>query len=139
FTVAWDKREEFIGRAALEAQRGKPLRRRLVQLAAPDAKSLMFGTEPVWRNGILVGYLRSAGFGHTVGCGIGMGYLNSDTGVTADWLSAGIFEIEIAGERYPAIASLRPFFDAGRSRVKGEWHDAQKLIAPELLNAGAHP
>lgn len=135
FTVAWDKREGFIGRSALEAQRGKPLRRRLVQLASPNAKSLMFGTEPVWRNGILVGYLRSAGFGHTVGCGIGMGYLNCETGVTAEWLSEGSFEIEIAGERYPAVASLRPFYDAARSRVKGEMRDSQELIAPELGRA----
>ncbi|RWM79807.1 FAD-dependent oxidoreductase [Mesorhizobium sp.] len=135
FTVAWDKREDFIGRAALEAQRGKPLRRRLVQLAAPDAKSLMFGTEPVWRNGSLVGYLRSAGFGHTVGCGIGMGYLTAEAGVTADWLSGGSFEIEIAGERYSAIASLRPFYDAGRSRVKGEWRAVEELVAKELLKA----
>ncbi|WP_363293433.1 glycine cleavage T C-terminal barrel domain-containing protein [Mesorhizobium sp.] len=135
FTVAWDKPEDFIGRAALEAQRGRPQRRRLVQLAAPEAKSLMFGTEPVWRNGTVVGYLRSTGFGHTVGCGIGTGYLTSDTGVTADWLSSGSFEIEIAGELYSAIASLRPFFDAGRSRVKGEWRDAGELIAPEFLKA----
>jgi 4-methylaminobutanoate oxidase (formaldehyde-forming) len=135
FTVAWNKREDFIGRASLEKQRGGPLRRRLVQLAVPKASSLLFGTEPVWRNGSLVGYLRSAGFGHTLGCGIGMGYLRSDTGVNAQWLSEGDFEIEIAGERHAAVASLRAFYDANRTRVKGESYKAEDLISPELRAA----
>ncbi|WP_027155928.1 FAD-dependent oxidoreductase [Mesorhizobium sp. WSM2561] len=135
FTIAWNKRDDFIGRAALEAQRGKTLRRRLVQLAAPEAVPLMFGTEPVWRNGFVVGYLRSAGFGHTLGCGVGMGYLHSESGVSADWLSDGDFEIEIAGERHPAVASLRPFYDANRTRVKGEWHKAGDLISADVRAA----
>ncbi|WP_426411728.1 GcvT family protein [Bradyrhizobium ganzhouense] len=135
FTIAWNKGNDFIGRAVLETQRGRTPRRRLVQLAAPRAVPLMFGTEPVWRNGSLVGYLRSAGFGHTLGCGVGMGYLHSESGVNAEWLSEGIFEIEIAGERHAAIASLRAFYDSNRTRVKGEWRKLEDLIAPELLRA----
>lgn len=135
FTIGWNKKAEFIGRGALEAQRGKTPPRRLVQLAAPRARPLLFGTEPVWRNGSLVGYLRSAGFGHTLGCGIGMGYLHCESGVSAEWLSAGDFEIEIAGERHAAIASLRAFYDCNRTRVKGEWRKPEEIIAPELLKA----
>ncbi|TYL72253.1 GcvT family protein [Bradyrhizobium cytisi] len=135
FTIAWDKGEDFIGRATLESQRGQIPHRRLVQLAAPRAVPLMFGTEPVWRNGSLVGYLRSAGFGHTLGCGIGMGYLHCASGVSAKWLSEGDFEIEIASQRHAAIASLRPFYDSNRTRVKGELRKAEDLIAPELLMA----
>ncbi|MGY4167668.1 GcvT family protein [Bradyrhizobium sp. USDA 4529] len=135
FTVAWNKGEDFIGRAALETQRGRIPTRRLVQLAAPRAVPLMFGTEPVWRNGSLVGYLRSAGFGHTLGCGIGMGYLHSKSGVSGEWLSNGTFEIEIAGEKHAAIASLRAFYDSNRTRVKGECRELEDLIAPELLTA----
>ncbi|MER9134603.1 FAD-dependent oxidoreductase [Mesorhizobium sp. M0768] len=132
FTVAWNKGEPFIGRPALEAQRGKTPSRRLVQLAVSGGAPLMFGTEPIWRNGTLVGYLRSAGFGHTVGCGIGMGYLNAEAGVSAQWLYEGNFEIEIAGVRHPAVASLKPFYDAGRTRVKGEWQDEKDLVSPLL-------
>lgn len=138
FTIAWKKDEDFIGRAFLEAQRSRTPRRRLVQLATPWARPLMFGTEPVWRDGVLVGYLRSAGFGHTVGCGIGMGYLHCEAGVSAEWLSKGAFEVEIAGERYAAIASLRPFYDSNRTRVKGERRKTEELIAPELLSARSH-
>lgn len=137
FTVAWGKNSDFIGREALELQRGMTPRRRLVQLACPSATPLLFGTEPVWRDGVLVGYLRSAGYGHTVGCGIGMGYLGNDEGVSAEWLQSGRFEVEIAGERHAAIASLRPFYDAKRTRVKGEWIDAADLVFPDL--PGARP
>lgn len=137
FTIAWNKSDDFIGRSVLESQRGQTPQRRLVQLAAPRAGPLMFGTEPVWRNGSLVGYLRSAGFGHTLGCGIGMGYLHCENGVSADWLSKGAFEIEIAGKRHPAIASLRAFYDVNRTRVKGEWRKLEDIIAPELLQAKA--
>ncbi|MES0133065.1 FAD-dependent oxidoreductase [Mesorhizobium sp. M0029] len=135
FTVAWDKATNFIGRAALEAQRGKIPRRRLVQLALPKQAPLAFGTEPVWRDGKLVGYLRSAGFGHTVGCGIGVGYLRADDGVTSQWLSEGRFEVEIAGEKHPAVTSLRAFYDPSQTRVKGEWYHAKELVSPELRAA----
>ncbi|NEU98215.1 GcvT family protein [Bradyrhizobium uaiense] len=135
FTIAWNKSEDFIGRAVLESKRGQTPRRRLVQLAAPGAVPLLFGTEPVWRNGSLVGYLRSAGFGHTLGCGVGMGYLYCESGVSAEWLSKGSFEIEIAGEKHAAIASLRAFYDVNRTRVKGEVRKVEELIAPDLLKA----
>jgi len=64
-----------------------------------------------------------------------MGYLHSEGGVSAKWLSEGTFEIEIAGEKHAAIASLRPFYDSNRTQVKGERHKVEDLIAPELLVA----
>jgi glycine cleavage system aminomethyltransferase T len=132
FTVAWNKSADFIGRAVLEGLRKTVPRRRLVQLALLDSQPLPFGTEPVWRDGKLVGYLRSAGYGHTLGCGVGMGYLACGDGVSPDWLASGKFEVEVAGARYPAIASLRAFYDADRSRVKGIWKPASELVAPAL-------
>ncbi|TIP85595.1 MAG: aminomethyl transferase family protein, partial [Mesorhizobium sp.] len=119
----------------LEAQRGQTPRRRLVQLAVLGEAPLIFGTEPVWRDGFLVGYLRSAGFGHTIGCGVGMGYLYAASGVSAQWLKDGKFEVEIAGQRHAAVASLRPFYDAARTRVKGERLELDSLVAPDLRAA----
>lgn len=132
FTVAWNKPQEFIGREALLAQRECVPQRRLVQVSVPDDAPLLFGTEPVWRDDELVGYLRSAAYGHTLACGVGMGYLRREQGVTAEWLAQGRFEVEIAGRRHAAVASLRPFYDPGRSRVKGEFRPAQQLIAAAL-------
>ena len=34
------------------------------------------------------------------------------------YLDAGTWEVEIAGKRYPAIASLRPLYDPEMKRIK---------------------
>lgn len=86
----------------------------------------------MWRDGTLVGYLRSAGFGHTIGCGVGMGYLHAEADVSAEWLKNGKFEVEISGNRHAPIASLRPFYDAARTRVKGQNLELDTLVTPEL-------
>ena len=38
--------------------------------------------------------------------------------VTAQTLSAGTWEIDVAGVRYPAVASLRPMYDPDNARIK---------------------
>jgi 4-methylaminobutanoate oxidase (formaldehyde-forming) len=38
--------------------------------------------------------------------------------VTVAWLDAGRWEVDIAGKRYPAEASLRPLYDPQMRRVK---------------------
>ena len=128
FTVAWDKGAPFIGREALLPKRGKTPERRLVQFALKDAEPLMFGSEPVFKDAKLVGHLKSAAFGHTVGRSLGMSYLSHPQGVTPAWLATGGFEIEVAGVRYPAVASLKAFYDPERTRVKGGTEEATKLV-----------
>ena len=49
---------------------------------------------------------------------IGLGYVNNPDGVTADWVKEGTYEIEVACERFPAQASLRPLYDPKAERVK---------------------
>ena len=49
---------------------------------------------------------------------IGLGYVNHPDGVTADWVKAGTYEIEVACERFAAQASLRPMYDPKAERVK---------------------
>ena len=127
FTIAWDK-PGFIGRDAVLAQRGRPPARRLVQFALRDAAPWMFGTEPIWRDGAMVGYIESAAYGHTLGCAVGMGYVRHDGGVTADWILSGRFEIEVAGRRIPAVASLKAFYDPQRRRARGERIAAADLV-----------
>jgi len=47
-----------------------------------------------------------------------MGYLNHQGGVTKDWLEAGVYDIEVAGERIAATASIRSFYDPDNQRVR---------------------
>jgi 4-methylaminobutanoate oxidase (formaldehyde-forming) len=120
FAVAWDKPGGFIGREALEKQRdsGPPSRRLVnVLLSSPDHD--LFGDEPVYWDGEPVGLVRSGGFGHSLGAPCGIAEVRGDGPITGERLAAGGFEVDIAGVRVPAQASLRPFFDPQRSRVLG--------------------
>ncbi|NKB59961.1 MAG: FAD-dependent oxidoreductase [Alphaproteobacteria bacterium] len=118
FAVGWNKNVDFIGRAAVEAQRGKPTPKRLVLFKLEDPKPLMYHDEPIYRDGERVGAISSAAYGHTLGASVGMGYVHHEDSVNADYLSAGTFEIDVAGERIPATASLRPFYDPTNERIK---------------------
>jgi 4-methylaminobutanoate oxidase (formaldehyde-forming) len=66
----------------------------------------------------LVGYLRSGGYGHTLGGAVGLGSVENEEGVTPDYVKSGTYEIEVAGGRYPAKASLRPMYDPKGERIR---------------------
>ncbi|MDF1595466.1 MAG: FAD-dependent oxidoreductase [Acidimicrobiia bacterium] len=119
FAIDFDKPGGFVGRRALLAQReNRPLPSRLVQFLLEDPEPLLYGEEPILRNGVAVGYLRSGAYGHTLGGAMGFGYVEHADGVTPDLLRAGGFEILVAGERFSARASLRPMYDPGAERVR---------------------
>ena len=83
-----------------------------------DPSIVLLGRETIYRNGQRVGWLTSAGFGYTIDRSIGYGYVRNPDGVTADWVTDGSYELEVATERVPAEASLRPLYDPANSRVK---------------------
>jgi 4-methylaminobutanoate oxidase (formaldehyde-forming) len=119
FAVDFDKPGGFVGREALLRQReNRPLSSRLVQVLLEDPEPLLFGEEPILLEGRTVGYLRSGAYGHTLGAAMGMGYVEHTDGVTADLVNSGEFEIQVAGERYPARTSLRPMYDPKGLRVR---------------------
>jgi heterotetrameric sarcosine oxidase gamma subunit len=119
FTVAWDKPGGFIGREALLRQRKAGIRRRLAVFTLDDPEPLMYHNEPIWRDGVLVGRITSAMFGHTIGRSIGLGYVRRDDGpVSAEWLAGGRYEVEIAAERFPAGASVRAPYDPSNERIR---------------------
>jgi 4-methylaminobutanoate oxidase (formaldehyde-forming) len=59
-------------------------------------------------------------YGHTLGGAMGLGYVeNPDKDMeTADFINAGSYEIEIAGELFAATVSLKPLYDPKSDRVK---------------------
>jgi 4-methylaminobutanoate oxidase (formaldehyde-forming) len=119
FACALEKNIPFIGRDALLAQKEKGLTKRLVQFALEDPEPLLYHNEPVYRDGVMVGYLSSGNYGHHLGRAIGLGYVSQGGDlVTANYINSGSYEIEIACERYPAKASLRPLYDPKSERVK---------------------
>jgi 4-methylaminobutanoate oxidase (formaldehyde-forming) len=119
FVVAWDKRGGFIGRDALLRQRQDGVKRRLVHLALADERKLLYHNEPIWRDDRLAGRITSGMFGHTVGKSLGLGYIdNNGERVDPDFVANGRYEVEVAGERIPATATLQPFYDPANARVR---------------------
>ena len=118
FAVAWDKAGGFIGRDALSRQRQKGLSRRLVQFILDDPEPLLYGREPILRDGKITGYVTSAMYGHTLGGAVGLGYVKHEGVLDDDFIAAGSFEIEVAGLRCPARASLSPFYDSKSERLR---------------------
>jgi len=118
FACAFDKPGGFIGREALVAQKAAGVKKRLVQFALRDPAALVYHNEPIWRDGVRVGYLSSASYGHTLGCSVGMGYLKGEAPIDAAWVNAGRYQIEVGGERLPARASLAPLYDPKSLRTR---------------------
>jgi 4-methylaminobutanoate oxidase (formaldehyde-forming) len=120
FAVDIDKPGGFIGREAfLRQKQAGSLKRRLVQFLLEDPEPLLRSSEPIYRNGLLVGDTAAAGYGHTLGGAVGLGFVNHEDGVTADFIRSGDFEIEVQCNRYPAKASLRPLYDPKGKKVRG--------------------
>ncbi len=119
FSVGWSKPDGFIGHAALLAQKKRGVERRLMAFRlSPDAP-LVYHNEPIWRDGEVVGRLTSGMFGHTLGAPLGLGYVShSEVLASPEWLSAGRYELEIAAQRFPAEASLQPFYDPTSQRMR---------------------
>jgi 4-methylaminobutanoate oxidase (formaldehyde-forming) len=49
---------------------------------------------------------------------VGLGSVENEQGVTADFIKSGRYEIEVVGVRYPAKASLRPMYDPEGERIR---------------------
>jgi 4-methylaminobutanoate oxidase (formaldehyde-forming) len=119
FTVDFDKPGGFIGREALlKHKEAGPLKYRLVQFLLEDQEPLLYGGEPVFRDGEVAGYLSAGAYGHTLGAAVGLGHVENEAGVSVDYVNSGAYEIQIAGVRYPAKASLRPMYDPENKRVR---------------------
>ena len=78
----------------------------------------MLGRETIYRDGERVGWLTSGGYGYTIGRSIGYGYVRNPAGVTADYVTAGSYELEVGGQRVAAQVSLQPWYDPTNARVK---------------------
>ncbi|MEO7762556.1 MAG: FAD-dependent oxidoreductase [Casimicrobiaceae bacterium] len=119
FAVDLNKPGGFIGRDAVLAKKAQgPLTRRLVQVLVKDPAAMMFHAEVVYRNGEVVGYLRAASYGHTLGGAVGLAMIEAGTPVDAEYLQGGAWEVDIAGKRYAAVASIKPLYDPEMKRIK---------------------
>lgn len=118
FAVSWDKSSGFVGRDALERIKAEGVDRRLMQLVLDDPDALLFHDEPIFRGQSFVGRVASTQFGHTLGGAVALGWIQAPEVVPREWFEAEEFEIEVAGRRVAARASLSPMYDPKSRRPR---------------------
>ena len=111
------KKADFIGRDAVLRRKDEGLRTRLVQFRLANAEPLIFHNEPIVRDGRIVSQITSGAYGHHLGAAIGLGYVPCAGQDEAEVL-ASRYEIEIAGQRHEAVASLKPMYDPKGERLR---------------------
>jgi glycine cleavage system aminomethyltransferase T len=108
FCVAWDK--DFTGRAALGAR--KPERRLRTLVVGGADYATVYGGEAIHLRGEVVGRVRSAGYGFTVGRNIALGYLPVGLDERAE------VGVEVFGELLPASIAPDVLYDPENERVR---------------------
>ena len=118
WAVKLKKNIDFKGRAAIETQISEVVRKMLACFTVDDPDVVLLGRETIYRDGQRVGWLTSAGFGHTVGKPIGYGYVHNPAGVDEVFLTSGSYELEVASERVPCKLHTQALYDPQMVRVK---------------------
>jgi len=124
----------FLGREAVELQKQTGVDKRLACFTLDD-KVHILGNEAVWRDGVCLGYLRRAEFGHHIDKSIGYGYVRHPDGdrVTPKWLRTGNYTIEIKGTHFPATFHAKTPFDPDNLRIKGIYEDRSYDARREMI------
>jgi dimethylglycine dehydrogenase len=112
--IRWNKPADWIGRAAAMAERAAGPKRRLVNMIVQAGDADVVAWEPIWLDGAVAGFCTSGGFSHWTGKSLAMGFLPADRAVDGTQV-----EIEILGQRRPAVVHMAPLFDADGARMRG--------------------
>jgi 4-methylaminobutanoate oxidase (formaldehyde-forming) len=117
FAIGWKKNTAFLGKGALLEQKQAGLKRQLVTFVLQDPGPVLWGSEPIYRNGQAVGYTTSGSYGHTLGAAVGMGYVKGKDGLTPAFIQHGRYEINVSGKPFPATPHLKAPFDPERKKI----------------------
>jgi 4-methylaminobutanoate oxidase (formaldehyde-forming) len=102
-----------------ELKANKGLKQRLVQVLCGQPDVMMFHGEILWKDGVRVGDVRAASYGHTLGGAVGLAHVTAHEGVVNKaYLTTGKWEVEVAGSRYPCTLSLEPMYDPKNIKIK---------------------
>ncbi|KAL3289639.1 hypothetical protein HHI36_023048 [Cryptolaemus montrouzieri] len=127
YTVRLDKKEDFIGKQALRKQKEKGVFKQLVMFHLknldPEVDIWPWGGEPIYRNGLFVGNVTSAGYAFSSDKLICIGYMrrsdnNEGIPLTTDYIlnKESTYEIDIAGHRFLATPYIHAPALAPRSK-----------------------
>jgi dimethylglycine dehydrogenase len=112
--IRWDK--EFVGKAALLAEKQRGVTKRFVTLtldAPGDADAPSMAT--IWHQGVVVGEVTSGAWGYRVGKSVALGMLRADLVLPGQGV-----EVEIFGQTFAAtVQADGPLWDAQNERLRG--------------------
>ena len=110
WTLAWEPAERaFVGRDAIEKQRGDPDNRRLVGLVL-TGRGVLRDHQRVFSGDQELGEITSGGFAPTLGCSIALARVSSAIGEEC--------EVEVRGKRVPAKVVKPPFVRNGKACIE---------------------
>ena len=118
WAVKLKSNQDFIGRSAAEKIASAPLTKMLAGFTTEREDIVLLGRETILRDGQFAGYLTSGGYGYTVGKPIGYGYVRNASGVSADYVRSGSYELVVAKDVVKAQVHLEPLYDPSNARVK---------------------
>ncbi|XP_055641737.1 pyruvate dehydrogenase phosphatase regulatory subunit, mitochondrial-like isoform X2 [Toxorhynchites rutilus septentrionalis] len=141
YTVRLDKKDDFIGRAALEKQKREGLMKRLVLFHVEDIdieKDVWpWGGEPLYRNGEYCGTVTSAGYGFSSEKLVCLGYIsrtqqNGPKVITTEFImdKNAVYHIDIAGRQFRLTQHLHPKAALAKSLAERE---ERKRYRPTVL------
>ncbi|MCA0928750.1 GcvT family protein [Ruegeria profundi] len=112
--ISFTKNADFIGRSAAEKDRAQGPTRKLVAFEVDANDADVNAYEPIWLDGVVVGFCTSGGYSHYAEKSVALGFLPVDR--VTDGLEV---EIEILGQMRKAWVISEPLFDADGARMRG--------------------
>ena len=106
----------FVGKSALK---NAPMRKMLATFTTSPEVALN-GNEVIYRNGVVVGYLRRGGFAYTINKSLGTGYVTLPEvfETPRDFVLKGRYQIDVMGTKHEAEVSLKALYDPERRKMK---------------------
>ncbi|OUS35538.1 hypothetical protein A9Q94_12380 [Rhodobacterales bacterium 56_14_T64] len=107
-------KKDYIGRAVVDAERHTLPQKRFVTLEIDPTAPPCWGTEPVLKDGELIGYVTSGGMGWRSGKMLAVGWVEA-----GDIETGSALEVQILLEPYQACVLADPVYDPENERLLG--------------------
>jgi len=108
--IDWSK--DFIGKDAAEKERsGAVSDQVIITIEVDSADADASGYEPIWKDGVIVGFVTSGGYGHTVQKSLAMAMVNRDCAAIGTELTTHIVGVEKAAR----VIAASPYDPTGQA------------------------
>ncbi|XP_018327368.1 sarcosine dehydrogenase, mitochondrial [Agrilus planipennis] len=124
------KNGSFLGKDHVDRLQTEGVKKRWVFITLNDNTVPLWGMEPIWRDDVIVGYIRRGDYGFYFDCSIGVGYISRPDGEIVDdlFLSTGRYEVEVMNKRHSAVLYKSSPFDPLNQRIVANYEQEFYLL-----------